>query len=520
MEPGQIFDMLIQRSSNPNATSISLNDDALRSMREPLNEWAKRTGFSGTSITRDQFVEYGKSPEAEKYRSNLMSRFGGGSRSGGPGGPGSPQAPGTPTTPTSGQPGTVVVIGGGGSGSGSPMVTTQQPMSGGDRGGDRGGWGGDRGGSSGGRATYEFGRRDQNGDGVLTYDEMSDTLKGEREKWDMNHDGVVNQDEYSAYFQAFQARQNDPNQGGGFGQGGYGDRGGYGGDRGGYGGDRGGWGGDQGSYGPQQTDNQSATKQEEKKAVVYRAGKLPENVPGWFKDLDRDLDGQVALYEWKAKDKVVSEFTGMDRNGDGFITFQEAVLATTKPQTGGTAVVSADKKPGESGRTGLFGGFGSRGGSGGSDPRSSGGTSPSFGGNRDSGSKDSSSKDKDKSKDSSSKDKDKGTSTSPSTGQSQTDRWIDSIFKGKDTLVLEEQKGFGSDRLKEWVKKKGITTPTITKDQYKEYLEEQRNSRGQGGGMTPGGGGFGRPGGGTPGGGMTPGSGGFGNTGGGDRPRR
>src|SRR5262249_50740168 len=156
----------------------------------------------------------------------------------------------------------------------------------------------------------------------------------EREQWDTNHDGVIDQTEYSNYFRAFQERQNSMSQGGmGFGQGGWGQIGNWGNDQGGYQGggyQGGGWGG----YGPQQGDQQVA-RQEEKKAVVYRAGKLPDNLPAWFKELDRDQDGQVALYEWKAADRSVEDFVALDRNGDGFITFQEAIHSTIQPKEGG-----------------------------------------------------------------------------------------------------------------------------------------------------------------------------------------
>jgi hypothetical protein len=47
-------------------------------------------------------------------------------------------------------------------------------------------------------------------------------------------------------------------------------------------------------------------------------------LPGWFTALDRDGDGQVGLYEWP-KDRPLEEFFRMDRNGDGFITIEEAM---------------------------------------------------------------------------------------------------------------------------------------------------------------------------------------------------
>jgi Ca2+-binding EF-hand superfamily protein len=65
--------------------------------------------------------------------------------------------------------------------------------------------------------------------------------------------------------------------------------------------------------------------EEEKRPVVYRAGKLPKELPSWFADLDKDKDGQVGLYEWKASGKSTSEFLEMDANGDGFLTVEEVL---------------------------------------------------------------------------------------------------------------------------------------------------------------------------------------------------
>jgi Ca2+-binding EF-hand superfamily protein len=61
----------------------------------------------------------------------------------------------------------------------------------------------------------------------------------------------------------------------------------------------------------------------------YRAGKLPPNIQDWFKELDRDHDGQVGLYEWKGR--PAEEFAQLDRDGDGFITIAEAEHAAAKP---------------------------------------------------------------------------------------------------------------------------------------------------------------------------------------------
>ena len=52
-------------------------------------------------------------------------------------------------------------------------------------------------------------------------------------------------------------------------------------------------------------------------------GVSAKSLPAWFKELDKDGDGQVALYEWRAGGKSVSEFHAYDLNDDGFITADE-----------------------------------------------------------------------------------------------------------------------------------------------------------------------------------------------------
>jgi len=66
-------------------------------------------------------------------------------------------------------------------------------------------------------------------------------------------------------------------------------------------------------------------REEERRPVVYRAGKLPKGLPSWFEKLDLDGDGQVALYEWKKAGRPVKEFLAMDQNGDGFLTVEEVL---------------------------------------------------------------------------------------------------------------------------------------------------------------------------------------------------
>ncbi len=54
-------------------------------------------------------------------------------------------------------------------------------------------------------------------------------------------------------------------------------------------------------------------------------GIAAKSLPAWFKNLDTDGDGQVALYEWRQAGKPLDEFAEFDRNDDGFITPEEIV---------------------------------------------------------------------------------------------------------------------------------------------------------------------------------------------------
>jgi hypothetical protein len=57
------------------------------------------------------------------------------------------------------------------------------------------------------------------------------------------------------------------------------------------------------------------------------AATLPKGLPPWFKELDKDGDGQVSLHEWRRGGKEPAEFRKYDLNGDGFITPEEVLRA-------------------------------------------------------------------------------------------------------------------------------------------------------------------------------------------------
>ena len=139
-------------------------------------------------------------------------------------------------------------------------------------------------------ADSDFKRRDANGDGFLNQDEMPASLRSNLAKWDRNGDGLIDIQEYRAYYGARLAGDQEANMT------------------------------------PKGVTSIIIDEDElDRKPVVLRAGKLPANMPAWFKQLDTDGDGQVALYEWRAGGKSLDEFKTWDMNDDGFITPEEAL---------------------------------------------------------------------------------------------------------------------------------------------------------------------------------------------------
>ena len=199
-------------------------------------------------------------------------------------------------------------------GTGQPGAAPAAPAGGGAGQGGPGGWNPD--------AMIEgwFRRYDKNGDGLLNNDEMPEALKAERDRWDTNKDGFIDLNEFKAYAQARmqQAQADRATQGWG----------------------GGGWGG-QGAM-PMPVPELPVENEADKRPVVYRASNLPKELPAWFKEADTDQDGQVGLYEWKAKGWAIEEFQKMDRNNDGFLTVEE-VLRYQKDQVApnGTGVAGS-----------------------------------------------------------------------------------------------------------------------------------------------------------------------------------
>jgi Ca2+-binding EF-hand superfamily protein len=62
------------------------------------------------------------------------------------------------------------------------------------------------------------------------------------------------------------------------------------------------------------------------------ADPLPKGLPSWFKEIDKDHDGQVSLPEWLLSGKKLDDFRHFDLNGDGFITPEEVLRVLKKVQ--------------------------------------------------------------------------------------------------------------------------------------------------------------------------------------------
>jgi Ca2+-binding EF-hand superfamily protein len=246
-DPNQIFEKWAQ--GQPNITIANVQSFS----RAGLEEYAKQNNITNGQISRSQFTDYWANKE--KYRA-------GGTQGIGKRSPGQMAAPGAPPA----TPGATPVPG-------APPVNPIEAINQ--------------------AAEAEFRHRDQNGDGVLNFDEMPRSLREQIDRWDLNGDGLISLDEFRQYYAARMQMR-----GGGIG-------------------------------GPIDDTPAPITiiveDDLDKRPVVFRAGKLPKELPKWFKELDADRDGQVSFHEWRKGGKDLEEFKEWDRNDDGFITAEEVL---------------------------------------------------------------------------------------------------------------------------------------------------------------------------------------------------
>jgi Ca2+-binding EF-hand superfamily protein len=224
-----------------------------RMLREPLEKYLESKGITNGQVTREIFAQYNEQMKTSmtaignmnlpnfRQAANMMGPSADGSQGG-------------------------MFPGGGAGGFGAGRMNPVEMMN---------QW-----------ADAEFNRRDGNGDGYLNTDEMPDALKVDLARWDTNHDGLIDRNEFRAYFLARFAQGGDARQ----------------------------------------ANPVTIILEEEfdKRPTVLRAGKLPKELK-WFSDLDIDKDGQIALWEWRQAGKSIEEFQSYDRNDDGFITPEEAL---------------------------------------------------------------------------------------------------------------------------------------------------------------------------------------------------
>jgi EF hand len=156
------------------------------------------------------------------------------------------------------------------------------------------------------QATKLFRKLDQNGDGMLSGDEMPDTLRGQLARWDQNGDKAIEFAEYWPYYQAHLKHISDGVASGEIPL--------------------------KLPKGAILTDT-SAARAEEPRPAARAAGQPQPKLPDWFYQYDLDGDGQVGLYEWRKKGGAIKDFLAMDRNGDGFLEAKELLAFLAEQQS-------------------------------------------------------------------------------------------------------------------------------------------------------------------------------------------
>jgi beta-glucosidase len=135
---------------------------------------------------------------------------------------------------------------------------------------------------------------DQNGDGVLNADEMTPTLRAQLERWDTNHDGLIDRAEFTNYFgQRLAAFAAIPASSDGTAA---------------------------DAFGTIELSLSPLPPVADGPALL---GKASGSVPEWFRLLDPQGTGQISLSQWKESGRPVARFIQMDRNNDGLLTIPE-----------------------------------------------------------------------------------------------------------------------------------------------------------------------------------------------------
>lgn len=132
-------------------------------------------------------------------------------------------------------------------------------------------------------------RYDENEDGKLTEDEWSE-MSGNPEQADRDNDGVVTLEELTVHLMNYS---------------------------------RGATSNDSGS------SRSSGSSDGGSRRYSTSSSHLPEGLPDWFRDRDKNADGQIMMHEYSDvwTDEKAQEFLRYDLNGDGVITPQECLKA-------------------------------------------------------------------------------------------------------------------------------------------------------------------------------------------------
>lgn len=68
-------------------------------------------------------------------------------------------------------------------------------------------------------------------------------------------------------------------------------------------------------------------------------------MPDWFATLDTDMDGQIALHEWRKASRTIETFMEMDLDDDGLLTRDEYLRFLKKNETQRTRAANAPTMP-------------------------------------------------------------------------------------------------------------------------------------------------------------------------------
>jgi len=307
-DPGKMFDQWY-------ASKGYVEIKTMMKGRKEAELFAEKNGIKDGKLTRDQFIKY------FEQRNELMKEtgnegYGKGPRKGPDGGkgpdrkgPDSGKGPDAGKGPDREQP---------------KKVFTEDDM-------DK-------------KAEEYFTKLDGNGDGYLNAEEIekhySKRFKEDWKKWDENKDSLISLSEYKLYSRdafkqwASEREKREENRSS----------------------DK-----DKDKSGGQKTVIE-LDEEEPPPPPIRAGGEYPKEVPSWFKEYDKNEDGQVSLYEWRLgkADREMDLFERMDRNDDGFLTIDEVLhynrltaaqqAATSKRNTTGQVqVIGGVERPNQPG---------------------------------------------------------------------------------------------------------------------------------------------------------------------------